>query len=53
LNEWLTLMIDEIRRKQSEQAEAEREHERRSAADSLPPPERPAGVRGDDSPSRD
>lgn len=39
LNEWLTLMIDEIRRKQNEEAEAERERARRVAAEA-PPAER-------------
>lgn len=40
MNEWLTLMIDEIRRKQAEEAQAEQERERRVAAEA-PPAERP------------
>jgi molybdenum-dependent DNA-binding transcriptional regulator ModE len=37
LNEWLKLMLEEIRRKEREQEEAAREHERRQAETSRAP----------------
>jgi hypothetical protein len=45
LNEWLKLMLDEIRRKQREREEARSERERRG-------PDRSGGPRGDAEPPR-
>jgi hypothetical protein len=36
VNEWLKLMLEEIRRKQREQADAQRERDRRAMAPSAP-----------------
>ncbi len=45
LNEWLKLMLDEIRRKQRERDEAQRERARRAGdkTGAGPPPRDPAG----------
>jgi hypothetical protein len=50
VNEWLKLMLEEIRRKQREREEASREHQRRgSGAETASPP----GVRPPDTGGRD
>ena len=47
LNEWLKLMLEEIRLKEREQEDAAREHERRQAdASRAPGPARPADSPG-------
>jgi len=52
LNEWLSLMIDEIRRKQSEEEQAERERERRAVADPSPKPDGGGVVSRNDPPGQ-
>lgn len=44
MNEWLKLMLEEIRRKQREQADAQRERDRRALSPAAPDdtPRRPA-----------
>jgi len=51
VNEWLKLMLEEIRRKQREQADAQREHDRRATTPAAPDDEPrlpPTGAAGQD-----